>query len=196
MRLSAILPPNKRSMTTPFHINALACSRDPEKRAAMSAGPSETAKPRFPNCFVTGNQWVNPLDIDVEHTDTLRQRTGWVSGFMVAPASRIHQIRNGMHQLNNLSPSPTILSRTQWISGNAVRIRPMTSFFLTVMPDSLKISFRPTDGSSHRTAQVPPIKHPLALGAAASRVSVPQDWGKKKEKNSCLTYVLSGIASG
>jgi hypothetical protein len=31
------------------------------------------------------------------------QRTGWDSGFTVAPASRIHHIRNGMHLLNTLS---------------------------------------------------------------------------------------------
>ena len=43
-----------------FHIDALACSRDPEKRPAMSAGPSETAKPRFPNCFVTGEPMGEP----------------------------------------------------------------------------------------------------------------------------------------
>ena len=51
-------------------------------------------------------------------------------------------------------------------------------------------------GFSLRT-QVPPIKHPLALGEAASRSWVPQENGaKKKEKNSCLTYMLSGIALG
>src|SRR5260370_24205474 len=36
---------------------------------------------------------------------------------------------------------------------------------------------------SSRKAQVPPIKQPLALGAAASRLSdAPGKWGKKKEK--------------
>jgi hypothetical protein len=38
----------------------LVCSRDPEKRPAMSAGPSETAEPRFPNCFVTGEPMGEP----------------------------------------------------------------------------------------------------------------------------------------
>src|SRR5258708_35793237 len=38
----------------------------------------------------------------------------------------------------------------------------------------------PNDGSSHRTTQVPPIKHPLGLGAAASRFWVPQKNGAEK----------------
>jgi hypothetical protein len=128
---------------------------------------------------------------------------------MVAPASRIHRIRNGMRQLNTLSPSSAISSRTQWISGNAVRMRPMTSFkpssfsslysnpaqLLTVRADSLKISFRPTDASeanrrfkSH-TVGSPPIKHSIALDAETTRFWVaPRAWGKKKEKfRLCLT---------
>src|SRR5260221_2057277 len=35
---------------------------------------------------------------------------------------------------------------------------------------------------SSRTAQVPPIKHPLALGAAASRFCVPQENGARKRR--------------
>src|ERR1700730_463378 len=45
------------------------------------------------------------------------QRTGWDSGFTVAPASRIHQMRNGINKQNTLSPSFAILSSTQLTSG-------------------------------------------------------------------------------
>jgi hypothetical protein len=47
---------------------------------------------------------------------------------------------------------------------------------------------------SSRTSLVPPIKQPLALGAAASRFWVPQGMGHEKGKDSCLTYMLSGLA--
>jgi len=40
---------------------------------------------------------------------------------------------------------------------------------LTAMSGQTMVQMRPSDASSHRTPQVPPIKHPLALGAAASR---------------------------
>src|SRR6266853_3208677 len=36
---------------------------------------------------------------------------------------------------------------------------------------------------SSRTPQVPPTKHPLALGAAASRFWVPQENGARKRRN-------------
>src|SRR6266481_8252743 len=49
----------------------------------------------------------------------------------------------------------------------------------------------PNDDSSHRTAQVPPIKHPLALGAAASRFWVPQENGARKRRK---IHVLSQLS--
>src|SRR5207253_11415113 len=44
---------------------------------------------------------------------------------------------------------------------------------------------------SSRTSQFPPIKHPLALGAAASRFWVPQENGAKKGEKfmSYLSYL-------
>jgi hypothetical protein len=38
-------------------------------------------------------------------------------------------------------------------------------------------------------------KAPARLGSSGlSLLGAPGKWGKKKEKNSCLTYMLSGIA--
>ncbi len=50
-------------------------------------------------------------------------------------------------------------------------------------------------GSALNSIGFPPIKHPLALEAEATRFWVaPRKWGKKKEKiRLCLTYMLSGI---
>ena len=42
--------------------------------------------------------------------------------------------------------------------------------------------------------QVPPIKHPLALGAAASRFWVPQENGAGKRRKFHVLPMLSGIA--
>jgi hypothetical protein len=43
----------------------------------------------------------------------------------------------------------------------------------------------------------PSHKAPARLGSSGlSLLGAPGKWGKKKEKNSCLTYMLSGIASG
>src|SRR6266404_9902621 len=44
---------------------------------------------------------------------------------------------------------------------------------------------------SSRTTQVPPIKHPLALGAAASRVWVPQVNGARKRRSFHVLLKLS-----
>src|SRR5258707_2837307 len=44
---------------------------------------------------------------------------------------------------------------------------------------------------SSRTTQVPPIKHPLALGAAASRFWVPQENGARKRRKNHVLPQLS-----
>src|SRR2546430_1960690 len=49
---------------------------------------------------------------------------------------------------------------------------------------------RPSDGSSHRTTRVPPIKQPLTLGAAASRFWVPQENGARKRRK-FMSYLNS-----
>jgi hypothetical protein len=49
---------------------------------------------------------------------------------------------------------------------------------------------------SSRTSQVPPIKHPLALGAAASRFSVPQENGARKGEKFMSYLIVSWNSSG
>jgi hypothetical protein len=48
---------------------------------------------------------------------------------------------------------------------------------------------------SSRKAQVPPIKHPLALGAAASRFWVPQENGARKRRKIQLSYGSSASSA-
>jgi hypothetical protein len=69
--------------------------------------------------------------------------------------------------------------------------------------DIVPVKGRPTDASEmakrwfkSQNSTGPSHKAPGRLGSSGlSLLSAPGKWGKKKEKNSCLTYMLSGIAS-
>src|SRR5207249_7991570 len=53
---------------------------------------------------------------------------------------------------------------------------------LTAMSGQTMVQMRPSDASSHKHHRSLTIKHPLALGAAASRFWVPQENGAGKRR--------------
>src|SRR5437899_12609895 len=64
---------------------------------------------------------------------------------------------------------------------------------LTAMSGQTMVQMRPSDASSHKGTG-PSHKAATRLGSSGlSLLGAPGKWGKKKEKHSCLTYMLSGI---
>ncbi len=78
--------------------------------------------------------------------------------------------------------------------------------FLLTFPYIGRFGLIPASGSFVSSAfPVPPLPHWVPSDKAATRfgssshslLGAPRKWGKKKEKiQLCLTYMLSGIASG
>src|SRR5438105_1002395 len=86
--------------------------------------------------------------------------------------------------------SDSVLSAERCIQSQGLTTECGSKGLTAMMSGQTMVQMRPSDASSHRTAQVPPIKQPLALEAEALAFVCPGKWGKKKEKNSCLTYML------
>lgn len=69
--VSHLAPPHKRSMTAPFALMRLPAAGMPRKDPRRVPDQVKRLNRDFRIALSQGNQWVNPLDIDVELTDTL-----------------------------------------------------------------------------------------------------------------------------